>query len=348
MRHAIITEDLDQVLEAALDWTAFDDACVLVTGANGFLPAYMAETLLRRNERLGRSATRVIGVVRNLERARARFAQYDGREDLRFIVQDLGVPFSLSEPVDYIVHAASQASPKYFGADPVGTLLPNIVGTQGLLDQAARRPVRAFLYFSSGEVYGQVNDTQVPTRENDYGYLDPAELRSCYAESKRLAETMCVCWHRQHGVPARIVRPFHTYGPGMRLDDGRVFADFVADVIHGRDIVMRSDGRARRAFCYLADATQAFFSVLLKGVPGEAYNVGNEEGELSIMELAERLAALFPEKRLRVIRAGSDPEGYLRSAISRSCPDTSKLRALGWRPATGIDEGFSRTIRSFG
>lgn len=348
MRHPIVTEDLDNILDAAIDWSALDGASVLVTGANGFLPAYMVETLLRRNERLGRPASRVLAMVRSLDRAQTRFAHYAGREELVFVAQDLGRPFELSVSPDYIVHAASQASPKYYGVDPVGTLLPNIMGTRCLLEHAERSPVQAFLYFSSGEVYGQVDDAHVPTREDDYGYVNPVDVRSCYAESKRMAENMCVSWWKQCGVPVRMARPFHTYGPGMRLDDGRVFADFVADVVHGRDIVLHSDGLARRAFCYLADATRAFFTLLTQGVSGEAYNVGNEGGELSIIDLAERLVKLFPEKHLRVVRASQPaPAGYLKSPISRSCPDTAKLRALGWQATTGIDEGFSRTVQSF-
>jgi len=346
-RHPVIEEDLRQIAAADLPWSALVGKTVLVTGANGFVPAYMVETLLYRNEHAGGRPTQVIGLVRNHERAKARFAAYRGRADLRLLVQDVCEPVTLSGPVHFIIHAASQASPKYYGKDPVGTLGPNVLGTHHLLRLAAAQRVEAFLYFSSSEVYGQVPADRMPIREQDFGWLDPSDVRSCYGESKRMGETMCVAWAQQFGVPAKIVRPFHTYGPGMRLDDGRVFADFVADIVQDRDIVMKSDGRATRAFCYLADATVGFFTVLLTGATGQAYNIGSTE-DISILDLAELLVANFPDKHLKVVRqAARPPPGYLASPVVRHCPDITKARGLGWSPTTAIQAGFSRTIRSY-
>ena len=349
MRHPIVEEDLAAILGTGLPWGALDDKTVLVTGANGFLPAYMVETLLFRNEGLGRTATQVIALVRSEERARRRFAAYAGREDLRFLVQDVALPMTLDMPVDMIIHAASQASPKYYGSDPVGTLSANVFGTANLLKLAAEKKCERFLFFSSGEVYGQVRDDQVPTREDDYGRVDPTQVRACYAESKRMGENLCVSWHHQYAVPSVIVRPFHTYGPGMALDDGRVYADFVADIIAGRDIVMKSDGAARRAFCYLADATAGFFTVLLRGEAGQAYNVGNPSAETSILALAQTLTGLFPDKNLQVVPAptAAKAPGYLRSEIVRNSPSVAKVRQLGWEPMTTVEAGFRRTVRSF-
>jgi UDP-glucuronate decarboxylase len=182
--------------------------------------------------------------------------------------------------------------------------------------------------------------------ETDYGYLDPATVRACYAESKRLGETMCMAWHHQYGVPARIVRPFHTYGPGMALDDGRVFADFVADILAGRDILLKSDGSALRPFCYLADATAGFLTALLKGEPGRAYNVGNPDAEISIRDLAELLVGLFPKLELQVRHQppAASPSAYLKSPVARSVPDTARMGLLGWQATTSLADGFRRTI----
>lgn len=347
MRHHIVTEDLEAITRAALPWDDLAGRTVLVTGAAGFLPAYMVETLLFLNEKRPDQKTRVLGLVRHEGRARARFAAYEGRPDLKLVVGDVSGPVDFGEPVHYIIHAASQASPKYYKSDPVGTLSANIAGTQRLLEMAREQGTKSFLFFSSGEVYGRISDAQVPTREDDYGPVDPMDVRSCYGESKRMGETMCVAWHAQYGVPARVARPFHTYGPGMSLDDGRVFADFVADIVAGRDIVMKSDGRATRAFCYLADAAAGFFTVLLKGTSGEAYNVGNDKAESSILDLALRLVALFPEKDLHVVQQPVPTDGYLQSKISRGCPEISRARALGWEPTTTIEDGFKRTVLSF-
>lgn len=348
MRNAVVEEDLEYIAAADLPWFGFDGKTVLITGAAGFLPAYMVETLLHLNEHSGRRrSTRVLALVRDEVKAAKRFAIYRDRSDLELIVGDVCRPPKVSGRVDYVIHAASQASPKFYGVDPVGTLAANTIGTGNMLDLAKEKGAEGLLFFSSGEVYGEVAPALVPTREDVCGCVDPTSVRACYAESKRMGETMCVAWHHQHGVKAKIVRPFHTYGPGMSLDDGRVYADFVADILAGRDIMMNSDGSARRAFCYLADAVAGFFTVLLKGADAQAYNIGSEEGEMSIAGLAEMLVAMFPEKNLKVRRRFGADGGYIASPISRNCPDTTKARALGWRPSTSVAAGFDRTIRSF-
>lgn len=349
MRHPVIEEDLRSIAGQPLPWNDFACKTVLVTGAAGFLPAYMVEVLLWLNEHHSeKERSTVYALVRNREKAERRFAAYQGRNDLRILVQDVCAPIAIAEDLDYIIHAASQASPKYYGVDPVGTLSANVLGTHQLLEHARSRGCRRLLFFSSGEVYGTVPANLIPIAEDTYGCLDPLDVRSCYAESKRMAENMVASWHHQYGVPATIVRPFHTYGPGMDLGDGRVFADFVSDIVQGRDIVMKSDGIATRAFCYLADAVAGFFTVLFHGQPGEAYNIGNDKAEISIADLADLLANLFPEKGLRVVRQEATPSRtYLKSGISRSCPDISRARELGWEPTTDITRGFQKTIRSF-
>ena len=266
MRNKIIEEDLLRIIKGSdLPWSDFENKTVLITGANGFLPAYMVETLLFLNERKNTNKTRVIGLVRNRERASSRFIHYQNRSDFELVIQDVcdPLPFRKRDKINYIVHAASQASPKYYGKDPVGTILPNIIGTHNLLNLAKDKKVKGFLFFSSSEVYGQVDSSKMPIKEDTCGFIDPMDARSCYAESKRMGETMCVSWFHQYDVPSKIIRPFHTYGPGMRLDDGRVYADFINDIVNNRDIVMKSDGSAIRAFCYVADAVTGFFTVLL-------------------------------------------------------------------------------------
>ncbi len=345
-RHPIVEEDLARIVSSALPWNRLFGKTVLISGANGFVPAYMLETLLYLND-TEQAGIHVVALVRNNEKATRRLGHLYGRPDLTVVVQDVRDPYLGPRTVHFVVHAASQASPKYYRKDPVGTFETNVIGTQRMLEAAKNAQSEGFLFFSSGEVYGRPEDPSIPLKEASYGYLDPTDLRSCYAEGKRGGETLCTCWHAQFGVPAKIVRLSHTYGPGMDLNDGRVFADFVADLVAGRDIVLKSDGSARRPFCYLADATIAFFSVLLNGNSGEAYNVGNDS-ECSILELAETLCRLFPERNFKVIRRErkqGDP--YFASPVSGGHFDISKVRGLGWEPTTSIQEGFARTIRSY-
>ncbi len=345
-RHAVVEEDLRSITNSSLPWERFFGKTVLITGANGFVPAYMLETLLYLNE-TRHAGIHILALVRNAEKAMRRLGNIVRRSDVTMIVQDVRTPYAGPRAADFIIHAASQASPKFYGSDPVGTFETNIIGTQRMLELASDVHSEGFLFFSSGEVYGQSEDIFLPVKETAFGTLDPIDIRSCYAEGKRGGETLCACWHAQFGIPAKIVRLSHTYGPGMTLDDGRVFADFVADVVARRDIVMKSDGSARRPFCYLADATVAFFTALLLGNSGEAYNVGSET-ECSILKLANTLCELFPERKCRVIRRERQPdEQYITSTISGGHLDISKIRSLGWEPKTGIEEGFSRTVRSY-
>ena len=341
----IILEDLAGIAAAPLPWQQLAGATILVTGANGFLPAYLVETLLYLNDTLLTKPAKIVAIARSRARAEERFAPYLVRPDLEIVIQNISDPLTYTGSFEYVIHAASQASPVYYSTDPVGTLSANILGAFHLLTASQQQAMRGFLYFSSGEVYGNVLHGQKPTAEHDFGVTDCTELRACYGESKRMAENMCVAWAHQFGVPTRIVRPFHTYGPGMRLDDGRVFADFVRDILARGPIVLQSEGLARRSFCYLADATLGFFTVLLEGKVGEAYNVSNPAGECSIAELADRLAAEFDTTVDRRFR----PSGtaYVTSTIQSTVPDIDKLKALGWAPTRGIEEGFRRTVESY-
>lgn len=310
--------------------------------------AYLIKSLLTIS-RLNKLNIRVICIARNNRSVEVRLSAYLGAPDLSVVQHDISQPIPKDFPrADFIIHSASQASPKYYGIDPVGTLLANSAGTMYLLEHAVKSQADRFLFFSSGEVYGVPRDPDQLVGELDYGYLDPMNVRSCYGESKRIAETMCVAWAHQHGLHTSVVRPFHTYGPGMALDDGRVFADFVADVVAKRNIILKSDGLAKRPFCYIADATVGFLTVLLTGGKAEAYNVANPEAEISIRDLATLVAGLFPERGISTqfeVQVSSD--SYLKSPISRSCPSICKMQELGWTPNIGLHEGFRRTIQSF-
>jgi UDP-glucuronate decarboxylase len=339
-----IVEDLEDIARE-VDVKRLRGKTVLVAGAAGFLPAYMVETLLYLNDRHACDC-QVIALVRNREKAALRFARYLDRPDFVLVLGDVSSPPETLPRAEIIIHAASPASPKHFGRDPVGVMVANILGMNVLLELARRWKVESFLYFSSGEVYGQTPLSAPPAKETDYGYVDILNVRSCYAESKRAAETLGVCYWVQHGVPCKIARPFHTYGPGMALDDGRVYADFVADVVARRNITLKSDGRAVRAFCYLSDAVRGFFTVLFHGIPGQAYNVGNPEGALSILELSELLVGLVPGLQVES-NVGMREAGYLQSPIASNVPDVSLLAALGWRPRYSPSVGFARTIEYF-
>lgn len=345
----ILEEDIHAVVARDLPWERLSGCRVVVTGAGGFLGSHLVRALLALH-RLGKVAqpVRVVALVRDVARARTRYASLADSGHLELMNWDLNA-IAIPEigAAHYVIHAASQASPRFYGTDPVGTLLPNAVGTAALLEALRCSPdPRGFMFVSSSEVYGAVVDAgNLP--ESRYGIVDPATVRACYSESKRIGETMCVAWHHQYKLPTFIVRPFHTYGPGLTPDDGRVFADFSFNVVRGENIVMNSDGTARRAFCYASDATAGFLAVLLKGEPAVPYNVANSSAELSVMELADLLVGLYPEKRLRVERrVDTSSKNYLPSAYNRLVPDTTRLESLGWTAEVTPATGFKRMIEA--
>jgi nucleoside-diphosphate-sugar epimerase len=344
----VVQADIGSIARSGLSWEQLGGKTVLISGGSGLLASYLLKTLLVASDLYG-LALKIICVARNLESANKRLASFLAHPGLTIIIHDISLPLAADFPAaDIIIHSASQASPKYYGIDPVGTLLPNTVGTINLLNHAVKHRAIRFLFFSSGEVYGVPLDPQQPVTERDFGHIDPIQVRSCYAESKRVGETMCAAWHHQFGLHASVVRPFHTYGPGMALNDGRVFADFVADVVMGRNILLKSDGLAKRPFCYISDATLGFLTVLLMGSSGEAYNVANPNAEISIRDLAHTLANLFVDRGIGVNFAPPPPDNsYLKSPILQSCPSIDKIMNLGWQPCVGIEEGFRRTIESY-
>lgn len=342
MRNQIVADDLKEIVQEDIPWEAFRNATVMVTGANGILPSYMVDTLLYLNESKGYNI-HIIGLVRNKEKANRRF---EANDKLDFIVQDVCQPISYEGNIDYIIHAAGQASPKFYGKDPVGTIEGHILGTDNCLRLAVEKHVRGFLYFSSCDVYGTEPEENI-IDEHYAGRVDTLSERSCYPVGKLAAESLCAAYKMQYNVPVRIMRIAHTYGPLMPLNDGRVFADFVSNILRNEDIALNSDGSAERPMLYISDAVRAYFRILLQGETGEAYNVVSDE-QISILDLAKTLVDLCPNKRLKVVFLKKEiGNGYLQAKFKNNRYSSEKLKELGWKQHYSVREGFRRTIKSY-
>ncbi len=343
----IINEDISAIIQFGDFWHTLFGKNILITGASGFIASYIVEVLLELNISQNAGIT-VYALARDKNKFNARFQHHLNNKSLVLIHSDVvsNIRRFIPDTLSFIIHAASNASPKYYGSDPVGTLEANTIGTSQLLSLGKEHKVESFLYISSAEVYGTPSKT--PTGELDFGYLDPMDVRSCYAESKRMGENMSVSWHHQWSVPVKIARPFHTYGPGMDLNDSRVYADFIKNVVNKEPIIINSTGLAQRAFCYLSDAVEAMFCVLIKGSVGEAYNLGNDQAEISIINLANKLQSMYPQRvKEVVINNAKQNNSYITSKVDRICPNITKIKNLGWSPRTSIEEGFSKTIMSY-
>ena len=344
--HAVILEDLENIVCQPLSWDKLRGKTVLITGAGGMIASYLVYTLLYLNETRAASI-RVLALVRNKDKALAHFGPIAERQDFQLLVQDVCAPLPDCGPVHYIIHAASQASPRQFTADPVGTIRANTVGTATMLDEAVKRRSEGFLLLSTREIYGVQTGNKEYAREQDYGVTDPTAVRSCYPESKRLAETLCASYASQYHVPAKVARIAHTYGPGITLGDGRVVGDFIRDVIQHKNIVMNSDGSAILGLTYLSDLITGLFLVLLNA-PHFVYNVSSMDGILSVGDFAKVLTGLFPERNLQVQFQSisvQEKAGYLSHKIALL--DSEAIMKEGWLPQVSIESGFRRTVRFY-
>lgn len=345
LNNPIICGDVEDIIARELPWETFRGKTVLVTGASGMIPSYAVYTFLGLNDAkdLG---VRVLALVRNEEKARRIFGKVLERDDIELIAQDVSAPIEVTGPVDYIIHGASAARPSEHKKAPTATIRANLMGTFNLLDLAVEKGAEGFVLMSSSEVYGTVPEGIKEITETDYGALDILNPRSCYSEGKRGAETICAAYQAQYGIRCRIPRFAHIYGPGMSLNDGRVQADFAANVYRGQNIVLKSDGSSQRAYTYVADAVAGMFYVLLKG-EDMAYNVADSRHIISIRELAEAFVAARPEKNLKLVFDIPEGTGGMYNPAAFIGLSGEKLEGLGWEPVNDIHTGCVKMVASY-
>lgn len=335
--HPLYVEDLNAILDGIVSLESLRGATVLVTGSTGMIGACLTDALAMANRR-SHLNLRILAGCRNLARAQVRFSGLDGVEPTAF---DVSQPLGALPQADYIVHAASNAHPAAFSADPVGTMLGNILGTQRLLEHLQKGGKR-LLFVSSGEIYGENPSIQNGFSEDDFGKIDPMNPRSCYPESKRAAETLCASYARQYGVDAVVARLCYTYGPTVSPSNTRADAQFLQKALAGEDIVLKSSGSQLRSYCYVADAVAALITILLRGETSRAYNVANRTSAHTIREYAETLALLADVQVTFDLPPENERMGY--STVSRAVQNPARLESLGWKPRYSLPEGLRRTL----
>ncbi len=337
---ATYIDDLEQCLESVVGVEQLTGKKILVTGATGTIGSFIVDALVHFSKRQN-TKTVVYAAARSMERLKARFAGIDS-EALVLTEYDLTKPIAFDFSVDYVIHAAGNAHPAAFNGDPVGTILGNVKGTHELLEYTRGCEGTRFLYVSSGEVYGQ-GDLSLNEFEETYGgYVDPTSARSCYPNSKRTAETLCASYYKQYGLETVIARPCHTYGPGITATDNRANVQFMSNVLNGEDIVLKSAGTQMRSYCYVADCASAVLTVLLNGVPGEAYNTANPDARVTIAGFAQAVAEAAG--RQVIFAEATEKDIANRSPIAKQVLSSKKLEALGWKGRYTVSQGVRNTL----
>ncbi|RHF67225.1 NAD-dependent epimerase/dehydratase family protein [Fusobacterium mortiferum] len=313
---------------------------ILVTGANGLIASYLIDFLIYIVE-TKKININIYALCRNKEKASKRFISHKNKEYFNLIIQDVCDDYNFKIKFDYIVHAASNAHPKAFLENPIGVIEANVIGTKKLLDYSLKNGNERFLYISSSEVYGE-NQLVEKYKEDDYGKIETMNFRSCYPESKRMAETLGCCYEKQYGINFISVRPGYIYGANYIEESTRANEEFIKLAIAGKDIILRSKGEQIRSYCYVADCVSAILLILLKGESGKAYNIANEEQEVSIKEFVESLAEVA---NIKVIFDIKDIQNKGYTKIKNTILDNKSLKALNWKEKFSLNKSIKNILK---
>lgn len=331
-------EDIDRTLSHIVGIEKLFGKSIVITGATGTIGSFVADALIRLNKK-NTAGIQIYLAGRNMEKLNN---QFEGCDNISFLQYDMSSPIGFDVPVDYIIHAAGNAHPAAFNASPVGTIIGNIESTFKLLEYLRKHHGKRLLYVSSGEVYGQ-GDISVDSFEEEYvGYVDILSPRSCYPLSKRTTENLCESYWKQYGIETVIVRPCHTYGPCMTTTDNRAHVQFFRNALAGESIELKSAGNQMRSYNYVGDCAAALLTVLVNGDSGDAYNLANPNSELTIAQLAGKIAEAGNQKV--VFKDPSSIDIANRSPVAKQVLSPRKLEALGWTPAFSIEEGIWHTL----
>ncbi len=359
---AVVAEDLTMMSERLHHvFAPMSGEDLLITGGAGFLGYYLLQAPLAWNHLHPDMEPIRVTLHDNFARGVPAWLTALSEDpavsgNLRMVTRSVLDPMPDDEPrFDWIIHAASIASPIFYRQFPIETMDANVDGLRMILDDMKARaetdhPVKGFLFFSTSEIYGDPQPEHIPTPETYRGNVSCTGPRACYDESKRYGETLCVNFAQQYNLPIGIARPFNNYGPGLRIDDGRVLPDYARNVLNGEDIVMLSDGKATRTFCYVADSVSGYYMILGGAAehPGESFNIGTDLPEIDMRELADRVVALGKEMfgyEGQIVQKTSDDPEYLTDNPNRRCPIIEKARTLlGYEPIIDIDNGLRRAL----
>lgn len=339
-------EDLE-ILASELNKKEFGGSTILVTGATGLIGSLCLKSMAVHNS-LFKSKIHAIGLARNEEKVNIVFEdEYaEGQmDDIEFLYQDISEPLPKSLCCDYVIHTANSTTSKFFMTNPVEVIDSIYTGTKRILDFAVSASVKGIIYLSSMEVFGRV-DSQERITEEQLGYLDIHNIRSCYSEGKRLAELLCESYASEYNIPVKTARLAQTFGAGVPATENRVFAQFARSAIKGKDIVLHTTGQSVGNYCYTRDVIKALFLLLKEGENGKAYTVVNEETTRTIADMAQMVAEKFSDGRSKVTFEIPEGNQYGYAPDTKMRLSGENLRKLGWIPEMSLGEMYQRMIPS--
>lgn len=337
-------EDIRYVAGLDLPWSKLKNKKLMISGATGLIGSFLVDVLLEKNKTDDLNCT-IYALGRSYERALNRFENNCESKQLVFVQYDVKEELNVGaiNNVDYILHLASNTHPLQYSTDPIGTIITNIFGLKNLLDFASSHHVSRFVFASSNEIYGE-NRGDVELFDESYcGYIDSNTMRAGYPESKRCGEALCQAYRKQIGIEIVIPRVTRSYGPTMLMSDSKAISQFIKKGVAGEDIVLKSEGTQYYSFQYMADTVSGIFYVLLCGQDGEAYNIADESGDITLRDLAALIAGIKGKKVVFEIPEAVEMAGYSKATKARL--DGSKLKKMGWKPHYDIKQGIEQTIR---
>ena len=345
-RDPVCQQELEAIAASDLNWDAFRDRTVLVTGATGLVGSYTVRALAAIN-RIHACGMHILAMVRNPEKARTLYGTLLDRGDLSLLVGDVRNPILYDAPVHFIIHGASVTASKEMVTHPVETIATAISGTQNILQFAAAQKVTSMVYISSMEMYGSPDPNLECVTEQDYGFVDILNIRSCYPEGKRMCECLCSAYAAEYQLPVKIARLAQTFGAGVSPNETRVFAQFARSLIHNEDIVLHTEGKSYGNYCATCDCVRGLLTILLRGIDGEAYNVVNESTNLQIRDMAQMIADQSAGKIKVRFDIPADALKYGYAPDVKMHLSGAKLRSLGWTPEVDLPEMYRRLIASW-
>lgn len=334
-----LARDIDYVCKVCdKELAQLEGKTILITGATGLIGFNLVSVMVACKYHVN-----VLALVRNQSKAEKLYGEMANH--IQFLVGDVTKSMEIAEAVDYIIHAASQTASKAFINEPVETILTAVNGTRNMLELAKKKSVSGFVYLSTMEVYG-APETSEKILENHGTNLDTMSVRSSYPESKRMCETLCKAYQSEYHIPTKIVRLTQTFGPGVKYEDGRVFAEFARCVIEKRNIVLHTKGETERNYLYTSDAVTGILTVLLNGTEGEAYNMANESTYCSIYDMAKMVTESCGNKEIEVVVEEHEYNNLGYAPTLKMNLDTQKIRNLGWMPTVGLPQMYENLIYS--